>query len=117
MDSNIIVALITGAVACVGYLITYFTGQKKNEIALEKHIEEIKCEQEKQMLQIKSILDKSLAVFDLRVEELSKNVEKHNQVVERTFHLEERMSVAEEKAKTANHRIDDLERITSNDNK
>lgn len=44
-----------------------------------------------------------------RIQQLEKKVEKHNQVVERTYKLEERASVLEEDVKVANHRIEDLE--------
>ena len=44
-----------------------------------------------------------------RLEQLEKKVDKHNNVVERMYALEERMTVAEEKIKVENHRIDDLE--------
>lgn len=44
-----------------------------------------------------------------RLEQLEKKVDKHNHVVERMYALEERVSVAEEKLKVENHRIDDLE--------
>ena len=39
-----------------------------------------------------------------RIDQLEKKVEKHNSVVER-------MTIAEEKIKVANHRIDDLEHL------
>ena len=44
-----------------------------------------------------------------RLEQLEKKVDKHNQVIERTFALEERASLLEEKINVANHRIEDLE--------
>lgn len=44
-----------------------------------------------------------------KIEELTKQVEKHNQVVERTFRLEEHTAVLDEQIKVANHRISDLE--------
>lgn len=44
-----------------------------------------------------------------RLEQLEKKVEKHNNLVERTFSLEERVTLNEEKIKVANHRIEDLE--------
>ncbi len=44
-----------------------------------------------------------------RIEQLEKKVDKHNHVVERMYALEERVTVAEEKIKVENHRIDDLE--------
>lgn len=44
-----------------------------------------------------------------RVDQLEKKVDKHNQVIERTYALEERAALMEEKMKVANHRIEDLE--------
>ena len=45
-----------------------------------------------------------------RVEQLEKKVEKHNQVVERVYKLEQDGAVRNEEIKVANHRIEDLER-------
>lgn len=56
-----------------------------------------------------------------RIEQLEKKVEKHNNLVERTYDLERREALLEarlseheklfaEKLNTANHRIEDLER-------
>lgn len=45
-----------------------------------------------------------------RIEQLEKKVDKHNNLVERTYQLEEEAHVLDEKVKVANHRIDDLER-------
>ncbi len=44
-----------------------------------------------------------------RLEQLEKKVDKHNNLVERTYKLEESEKVLEEKIKVANHRIEDLE--------
>lgn len=44
-----------------------------------------------------------------RLEQLEKKVDKHNTVVERTYKVEERLSVIDEEIKVANHRINDLE--------
>lgn len=44
-----------------------------------------------------------------RLEQLEKKVDKHNTVVERTYKVEERLSVIDEEIKVANHRISDLE--------
>lgn len=56
---------------------------------------------------------KSAALIAYRLEELEKKVDKHNQVLERTYRLEEQQLLLEEKIKVANHRIEDLE--TSHD--
>ena len=45
-----------------------------------------------------------------RLGELEKKVDKHNNLIERTYKLEERTELQEEKIKVANHRIEDLER-------
>ena len=46
-----------------------------------------------------------------RIEQLEKKVEKHNNLITRTFKLEQDFAVLDEKMKMANHRIDDLEDI------
>jgi hypothetical protein len=52
---------------------------------------------------------KSAALIAYRLEELEDKVSKHNNLIERTYKLEERCQVFEEKIKVANHRIGDLE--------
>lgn len=47
--------------------------------------------------------EKTRALMEYKLEELTKKVEKHNSVVERTYILEEKMKVA-------SHRIEDLEK-------
>lgn len=44
-----------------------------------------------------------------RIEQLEKKVEKHNNLITRTYKLEQDFAVMDEKVKVANHRIDDLE--------
>lgn len=51
----------------------------------------------------------SSKLTEYRLKELEKKVEKHNNLVERMFVLEDRINVHEEKIRVANHRIDDLE--------
>jgi hypothetical protein len=45
-----------------------------------------------------------------RIEQLEAQMKKYNNLIERTFKLEESATLQEEKIKVANHRIDDLER-------
>lgn len=44
-----------------------------------------------------------------RIEQLEKRVNKHNNLIERTFKIEERLTRDEEQIKVANHRLEDLE--------
>lgn len=48
-------------------------------------------------------------VWQYRIEQLEKKVEKHNNLVERMYKLEQQEELVEERLKVANHRIDDLE--------
>lgn len=84
-------ALITGAVAIVVCMINNYYQQKRTEEAN----------------------DKTVALIDYKLSELTKRVDKHNNVVERTFRLEEAVTLQDEKMKVANHRIDDLEKERS----
>lgn len=53
---------------------------------------------------------KSSALMLYRLEQLEKKVNAHNNLIERTYALERRVEVDEEKLKIANHRIGDLEK-------
>ena len=53
--------------------------------------------------------NKTRALMEYKLDELTKRVDKHN-TVERTYRLEEQVALQEEKMKVANHRIEDLER-------
>lgn len=53
---------------------------------------------------------KTEALISYKLDELTKRVDKHNNVIERTYKLEELTAVQEEQIKVASHRIEDLER-------
>ena len=57
---------------------------------------------------------KSTALIVYRLEQLEQKVSKHNNLVERTYALEESVALLEERQKVANHRIDDLEKVHNN---
>ena len=54
---------------------------------------------------------KTKALLAYRLERLEERVNKHNSLVERTYHIEEEQEIIKEKIKVANRRIDDLERL------
>lgn len=64
---SIIVAIITGALSLLGVIITNMNSNRKIERQLEV----------------------SMAITNTKLEDLTKQVEKHNQVIERTFKLEQ----------------------------
>lgn len=49
-------------------------------------------------------------LINYRIEQLEKKVDKHNNIIERTYKLEDNDKLLEEKIKVANHRLDDLEK-------
>lgn len=60
---------------------------------------------------------KTRALIEYRLMELEKKVEKHNEVLTRTFKLEEATAVQTEQIKVINHRIADLEEKSERKNK
>ena len=51
----------------------------------------------------------NIVLVSYRLEQLEHKVDKHNNLIERTYELERKTSVLEEKQAVANHRINDLE--------
>ena len=55
-------------------------------------------------------MDKRDALQAQRIEQLETKMDKHNQLIERTYALETAAAVIQNDIKVANHRIDDLEK-------
>ena len=79
---------MTGGLTLLGVI---YTVKKQHDVT----VEELKFEIRTIKKDIKDLEDKQ---------------DKHNQVVERVYELEKATEVLDERQKTANHRIDDLER-------
>ena len=54
--------------------------------------------------------EKTRALLEYKMEELTKRVDKHNNIIERTYRLEEQSAILTEKVKVVNHRVEDLEK-------
>lgn len=54
--------------------------------------------------------EETIALIEYKLDALTKRVEKHNNLIDRTYKLEELTALQEEKIKVANHRISDLEK-------
>ena len=67
MDAAIWVSIITGGLSLAGVILTNISSNRKIEHQLEV----------------------SMAITNTRLEDLTRQVEKHNQVIERTFKLEQ----------------------------
>lgn len=55
-------------------------------------------------------MDKRDALQAQRIDQLEKKMDKHNQLIERVYRLEQHSVLTDEQIKVANHRIDDLEK-------
>lgn len=87
MDSTILTAFITSASTLMVCLINNFYQQKQYE---KKQAE-------------------TITLINYKLDELSKRVDKHNSIIERTYKLEEQSTVTDERIKVINHRLKDLE--------
>lgn len=100
MSEAVIVALISGGVTLIGIIASHFSTidklDKQSAVADEK-------------------INGKINVLQADIRTLSNRVEAHNKVVERTYQLERRADVLEEKIKVANNRIVDLERSGEHD--
>lgn len=89
MPTEIVVALISGAVTLIGSLTTWRITSKKDQ---DKTREELKTNIESLKDDISSVnanFQQQFAVMDVKIETLSNRVEKHNNVIERTYKLEQ----------------------------
>lgn len=80
MDSTIIVAIVTGSLSLAGTLAGSYFSQRKSTVLIA-----------------------------YRLEQLEQKVHAHNNLIERTYKLEQAQAVQDEQIKVANHRIEDLE--------
>lgn len=81
-------SVITGGLTLTGVI---FTSRKQHDVT----VQEIKTE---------------LALMHQEIEQLEHKQDIHNGVIERVYQLEKAVEILDEKQKTANHRIDDLEK-------
>lgn len=88
MFESIIASLMTGGLTLLGVI---YTVRKQHDVT----VEELRFE---------------IRTIKKDINDLEEKQDKHNQVVERVYELEKVAEVLEERQKTANHRIDDLER-------
>ena len=87
MDTTILASLISAAAAIIVCMVNNHFTLKRTEKAQQDNI----------------------VLISYRLEQLEHKVDKHNTLIERTYELERKTAVLEEKQAVANHRIDDLE--------
>lgn len=97
--------IIVAVCALIGTAITGFGGYKLVVYRLDKVEQKVDRLDQKvdKVDEREGNIEKKVDLLDQRQAQLGEKVDRHNNVIERTFILEEKVSVA-------NHRIDDLER-------
>ena len=86
MESSIWVAIITGLISLIGTIITVTMANKQTLNTLS---EQSKLADEK--------INGKIGILEEKIDTLSKRVEKHNSMVERTYNLETRVAVLEDR--------------------
>jgi hypothetical protein len=86
VDTSIWVAIITGLISLIGTIITVTMANKQTLNTLS---EQSKLADEK--------INGKIGVIEEKIDTLSKRVEKHNSMVERTYNLETRVAVLEDR--------------------
>lgn len=99
MTDAVLAALITGVCAIVAQIVISKQRAKDLYAELDKRSEISDAK-----------LHGEIEVVKQEVSGLRAETAKHNKTIERTYKLEERVSVCEEKISVSNHRLTDLER-------
>lgn len=84
----VVTSLITGGLTLTGVI---FTSRKQHDVT----VQEIKTD---------------LALMHQEIEQLEHKQDVHNQVIERVYQLEKAVDILDERQKTANDKIDGLEK-------
>lgn len=85
MSEAVIVAIVTAGLSLIGTIITVLVANRQTLAALDK-------KSELSDVKIKAELELHQAVVDTKIDELSRKMEKHNQLIERTYKLEGEMA-------------------------
>ena len=89
--NELIVALVTGGLSLLGTVITVIVGFKQTSKQVDAKTD--------------------LTIY--RIEQLEAKQDKHNTLIERTYNLEEKADLLQERINFVNHRLDDIENSES----
>jgi TolA-binding protein len=120
MDTAVITAIISAVTTLIVSMGTWHLTAKQ---ARKKEAEELKAIIESyrdelrgkfellkdEVTQVNASVQQQIAQVEWKIDTLSQRVEKHNNVIDRTYKLENQTNVQEEQIKNANRRIEDLE--------
>ena len=115
-------AIIAGVFSTVSCFVNNAYQAKKRDAEQDATMKDIDHKNEVTSIQIKNDfnasiseinaqIQQSIAILDCKFDELTKKVEKHNNIVERTYKLESDSALVDEKLKVINKRLLDLEKV------
>ena len=117
MSDTVIVGILTFVASIASAAMVSIGNRNKTIEAVKEELrgvrEESKAtdqEMHAEILMLRQQTESGLALVRKDITALTERVEKHNSVIERTYQLEKRADVMEERQRVANHRIDDLEK-------
>ncbi len=90
--------IIVAAISLIGTVVTVIAANRHTLVELDK-------KSELSDAKIDAKLERHQAVTDTKIEELTRKVEKHNNMIERVYKLEGRMTEAEHDIKDINGRV------------
>ena len=90
--------IVVAAASLIGTIITVWAANKHTLAELDK-------KSELSDAKIDAKLERHQAVTDTKIEELTRKVEKHNNMIERTYQLEGRMNEAEHDIRDLKERV------------
>ena len=100
--NDTVAEIVVAVVTLIGVV---YSAHKNKDIMLA----EFKAQTALADQKLSDAIDKIQTLTEQKIDTLRKEVERHNSIVERTYHLEEQVAVHEEKIKVANKRIADIE--------
>ena len=124
MSEGIIIAIIScfGTVFCA--ILVFIAQIKKLRLDQTKHSDALKSSIDSQLktmhnevLSIKSEFNTNALLTQEKSIQLEKKQDKHNQLIERMYHVETEVEVLKNRESVSEHRIEDLERMGNDDKK
>ena len=109
MDTSITTAIISAVVTLIVSIGTWHVTAKKdrteNKELIMKNIQGLKDD----ITSVNANVQQQIAIIDIKITDLSKQVERHNQVIDRTYALEKAVGILDNRESVSEHRISDLE--------
>ena len=101
MSESIIVALITAGVSLVGTIITVLVTNHKTVAAMDKRSELADVQINAKIDQLKAVNEEKFAEIKTEFARVEAKMDKHNQLIERTYRLEEKVEALERDRRSA----------------